>query len=71
MDLPFFVPGLDREYAARSHETLTGLTGRLAGASAEIHSAGRAWVSWHQAGSEWIPAFPWVIELEMAGSYHR
>ncbi|MGK7312796.1 MAG: hypothetical protein ACN0LA_11215, partial [Candidatus Longimicrobiales bacterium M2_2A_002] len=71
MDLPFFVPGLDRVYAARSHEELTGLSGRLEGATADIQSVGHGWIRWQAVGDDWVPAFPWVIELEMAGSYQR
>lgn len=69
MDLPFFVPGLERVYAARSHEVLTGLTGRLKGATADIHSVGHGRITWQPTGDSWVPAFPWVIELEMAGTY--
>lgn len=71
MDLPFFVPGLDRVYAARSHELLTGVSGRLEGATADIHSAGHGWITWQPMGESWAPAFPWVIELEMVGTYRR
>lgn len=70
-DLPFIVPGLDRVYAFRSQEALIGLSGRLEGASADIHSVGHAWLEWQQAGGSWIPAFPWRMELEMAGTYRR
>ncbi len=36
---------------------------------ADIHSVGRGWITWQPMGDSWGPAFPWVIELEMAGTY--
>jgi hypothetical protein len=67
LELPFFVPGLNRVYAFRSHESLTGLSGNIEGYGAELNGAGLMWATWDGL----VPTYPWRAELDMAGTWLR
>jgi hypothetical protein len=71
LELPFFVPGVDRVYAFRSHESLTGLSGNLEGYGADLNGAGLMWATWHPTAGGPVPAYPWRAELDMAGTWFR
>lgn len=71
LPLAFFVPGLERVYAMRTHEVLTGLSGHLEGWGVEINGAGAVWPSWQTTPLGTIPAYPWWAELDMAGAWVR
>jgi hypothetical protein len=67
LDLPIVVPGLNRIYANRVHATLTGLTGRLAGARGEIWGAGTMEARWDVSGAQPVPVLPWPMATDMSG----
>ncbi|HSJ05059.1 MAG TPA: hypothetical protein VK936_00065 [Longimicrobiales bacterium] len=67
VDLPWFVPGLDRTYSLRFEEHLAGGTGRLQGVRAEIWSVGQIDARWEQAGGPPVPRFPWVLRSDLTG----
>jgi hypothetical protein len=67
MDLPGFVPGLDREYLYRTHHRLTGLTGALQGVVGEFWSAGRIDGHWQNMGGQPMPIQPWTLAADIAG----
>jgi hypothetical protein len=67
LDLPIVVPGLNRVYANRVHATLTGLTGRLAGARGEIWGAGTMEARWDVSGGQPVPVLPWPMTTDMSG----
>jgi hypothetical protein len=67
LDLPILVPGLNRVYANRVHATLTGLTGRLAGARGEIWGAGTMEARWDVSGAQPVPVLPWPMATDMSG----
>ena len=71
LDLPFFAPGLDRVYAFRAHEALTGLTGNLEGVQIDIHSVGTMLVTWHQTPGGPVADYPARAEQQMAGTWVR
>jgi hypothetical protein len=71
LELPFFVPGLNRVYAFRSHEVLTGLSGHLQGYGADLNGAGLMWATWQPTGGGPVPSYPWRAELDMAGTWSR
>jgi hypothetical protein len=67
MDLPWFVPGVDRAYSLRFEERLAGRTGRLQGVRAAIWSVGEIDAHWEQAGDEPAPRFPWILRSDLTG----
>lgn len=67
LDLPVLVPGVNRVYANRVHATLTGLTGRLAGARGEIWGAGTMEARWDVSGAQPVPVLPWPMSTDMSG----
>jgi hypothetical protein len=71
LPLAFFVPGLERVYAMRTHEVLTGLSGHLEGWGVEINGAGSVMPAWQPTAAGPVPAYPWWAELDMAGTWVR
>jgi hypothetical protein len=70
-DLPILVPGLNRTYAFRSHESLTGLSGHLEGYGVGINGRGLLWATWEETVGGPVPVYPWRAELDMAGTWIR
>jgi hypothetical protein len=69
LESPVFIPGLNRVYAFRSHESLTGLSGHLEGYGADVHGAGLMWATWQPTAEGPVPTYPWKAELDMAGTW--
>jgi hypothetical protein len=67
VDLPWFVPGLDRAYSLRFQDRLEGRTGRLQGVRAEIWSVAQLDARWEQAGDAPAPRFPWILRSDLTG----
>jgi len=67
-DLPLIVSGLNRTYAVRAREALTGLTGNLEGVTGVAWNSGRIAARYSPEG---VPIRPWIFEADIVGSLDR
>jgi hypothetical protein len=67
-DVPLFVQGLNRTYAVRAREQLTGLTGNLAGVTGLGWNSGRIESRFTPEG---MPIRPMIFEVDIVGSLNR
>jgi hypothetical protein len=67
-DIPLWVMGLDRDYPVRARETLTGLTGNLAGVTGLGWNSGRMEARFAPDG---MPIRPTIFEVDIVGTLNR
>jgi hypothetical protein len=71
LELPVFVPGVERVYTYRGHEVMTVLSGPFEGYGVEINSAGLMWPTWQLTEYGPVPSYPWKAEQHLAGTWAR